>query len=136
MRRSQKLIQSTPWLPVAIFPLLMAASSCGALDPTLSTINAEVFEGSCAFESCHGGPSPESDLDLSSVEAAYATLIDVPGEAADVVRVVPGDPDNSLLYQLLLTEVEDARKMPVGAQLPDNELEAIRQWIEDGAENN
>lgn len=136
MRRPQKLLRVTPYLLVAVLPLLMAMESCGALDPTLTTIYDEVFQGSCAFESCHGGPNPESDLDLSSTSAAFATLIGVDGEEADVVRVVPGDPDNSLLYQLLLAPVGDARQMPVGDQLPDPEIEAIRQWIEDGAENN
>jgi len=115
----------------------MAAESCGALDPTLTTIDEEVFQGSCAFESCHGGANPEAGLDLSSAAAAFTSLIDVPGEESDVVRVVPGDPDNSLLYQVLLTSLgPDLRQMPIGDQLPDIEIEAIRQWIEDGAENN
>jgi hypothetical protein len=136
MRSSRALLGPIPYLLAAVVPLLLAVASCNALDPTLTTLDEEVFQGSCAFDSCHGGPAPQAGLDLSSTSAAFATLVNVDGEDADVVRVVPGDPDNSLLYQLLLVGVEEARQMPVGDQLPDNEIEAIRQWIEDGAEDN
>jgi len=49
------------------------------------------------------------------------------------LRVVPGSPDTSLMYQLLWAPGGDVNQMPVGYQLPDAELRAVRDWIIDGA---
>ncbi len=138
MRRLQNpWIAAAPYLVAAFVPLLMAAD-CATIEPTIGAIQTEVFDGSCAFGSCHGSPTFEADLDLeTSAAQSCVNLVGVesaenPGE----MRVIAGDPDNSLLYQALLTEIGDVRVMPPGGandRLPDNEIEAIRQWIEDGA---
>jgi hypothetical protein len=112
---------------------------CGgdSIEPTLSSIHDKIISRSCNSESCHGGSSPEADLDLSTVESSYNALV---GHVADVepsyIRVVEGDPDNSLLYLVLLGTVGSLDQMPTGYELAADEVEAVRQWIEDGAENN
>jgi len=121
----------------ALLCLLLALTiplvACDApLDPTFEVINDEVFASSCAFSSCHDADAPEADLDLSSEEAAWASLQE-PSVESTMARVVAGDPDNSLLLQALLREVDDVGQMPPGVTVPDRELDAIRQWIEDGA---
>lgn len=115
------------------FPLLGCPAE-EALDPTLDAIQSEVFELSCAFSSCHGGNAPQSELDLQNKQSSFDTLIDVEGKDASLVRVVPGDPDASLLYQSLLDDVEGVGLMPRDGELESYKIEAIRQWIEDGAE--
>ncbi len=105
-------------------------------EPSLTNIQERLFSESCAFSSCHGGNDPESGLDLSSAALSFDTSIDVEGVDAAMVRVVPGDAENSLMYQALLDEVEGVRLMPVGDDIDAEEIEALRLWIEDGAPNN
>lgn len=107
------------------------------IDPTFPSIQENVFDQSCAFSSCHSGYAADGELDLTA-GAAYANLINVPSEEEDGwVRVVPGDPDASLLYQALLGPVGEVGQMPDGYTPEDPydpaKAEAIRQWIEDGA---
>jgi len=117
----------------------LGQESCGepAVEPTLSSLQEVVFYPTCGqFESCHGGPNPQSDLDMSSAESTYAGLInvdseEVPGE----IRVVPGDADASVFYRLFFSSEGEARQMPIGYELTDEELEAVRIWIDDGAAN-
>jgi len=51
-----------------------------------------------------------------------------------VAQVVPGDPENSLLYKVLIGD--GAPQMPPGNPLPDEMIQTIYDWIEQGAQNN
>ena len=79
---------------------------------------AAMFNGRCV--SCHSGVNAEAGLDLSSYEAVLAG-----GKSAPAV--VPGDPDASLLIQR-----QSEPKEHFGQVLAD-ELDALREWIADGA---
>lgn len=104
------------------------------LDPTLDAIQAEVFSKSCHFSTCHGGDGAQSGLRLDNAQDSLDTMIDVDGVDANMVRVVPGDAENSLLYQTLLQAVEDVDLMPKSADgLAQYKIDAIKQWIDDGA---
>jgi uncharacterized protein DUF1553/uncharacterized protein DUF1549/cytochrome c len=46
--------------------------------------------------------------------------------------IVPGDPDKSLLIQAV-RQTDDKLKMPKGGQLAPAEIEALVQWVRDGA---
>lgn len=106
------------------------------LDPRLSVIQDEVFTPSCALSSCHDAGGPEAMMDLSSAAASHANTVDVTGSLAEVVRVIPGDPDGSLLVQAIEgTAPAPINRMPVGLVLEDEKIDVIRQWIEDGAAN-
>ncbi|MGB5809716.1 MAG: hypothetical protein WBG86_04245, partial [Polyangiales bacterium] len=95
----------------------------------------------CTASVCHG-ETTEGGLDLRT-ESAYANLINVPGESADLVRVFPGDEDSSLLYLKLAAKTDGidlgplgitGSSMPVtGDALTDEELALIRAWIRGGA---
>lgn len=99
------------------------------------------FQGNCVH--CHNGSDgPSSSYDLSPAVALDA-LIEQPTEgsaSAPGIRVVPGDPDASILYQALVNNLaeeddgeggEEAKAMPpVGVQRKDAEMiETIRLWI-------
>lgn len=77
---------------------------------------------------CHAGPSPSGDLSL--VEgSSYAALVEVPSEGdPGLVRVQPGSPEDSYLFQLLASGA-----MPVGGSLSDVDLENVKTWISQGA---
>jgi mono/diheme cytochrome c family protein len=82
----------------------------------------QIFRENCI--ECHGADEPKGGLDLRTHTALAAG-----GQSGDVV--VPHQPQKSMLY-LLVTHAEDPpmpRKKP---KLGDDELELIRQWIEDG----
>lgn len=129
------------FLPFVLTSLVTVfALGCGSgdpVEPTLTSIHDKIIQRSCNSEACHGGSTPEGDLDLSTAESAYAALVGVTSDVEPTyTRVVQGDPDNSLLYMVLLGTVGSLDQMPPGFALAADEVEAVRQWIEDGAENN
>lgn len=93
------------------------------------------LQGNCAH--CHnGGDGPSSAFDLRH-EAALDNLIgrETQGEALAGTRVVPGEPDESVVY-LALSRAEDAEDIqampPVGVQRVDAAaVELFQHWIED-----
>jgi hypothetical protein len=103
------------------------------IGPTLAQIQAVIFTPSCATSNCHAGGSPAGGLNLEDGNS-HAALVGVPstGNAA-VNRVEPGQPDNSYLVQRIDGTVTP--RMPLGgAALSTEEIDAIRQWITDGAQ--
>ncbi len=121
--------------------------------PTLSSIASHVIVPIC--EECHIGVLPDGNMDLSAPDLRGTLLSVTKGpkcvpEAADAgvapyVRVVPGDPDHSVLYTKLAAKAGliampmCGEPMPKGAQrhaLTQAQLDAIKQWILDGAQDN
>jgi hypothetical protein len=49
--------------------------------------------------------------------------------------VVPGEPDNSLMWLKLAVDAPCGQQMPVGGQLSQKARDRIRAWIEMGAKN-
>lgn len=90
-----------------------------------------IFAVSCTTSDCHGGSSPEANLSLKKGEAR-AALVNVKTVSycgSDGVRVIPGDPENSCLWQLIRDDV-----MPLeGRPLSSSQKKAIYQWIVAGA---
>jgi hypothetical protein len=114
--------------------VVLAAACPGGVEgeTTFSALRRDIFEPRCGLTGCHGGAQPERGLDLR--ENAYATLVGVASvEDSSVLRVSPGNPDASLLFQVLQRDVGNTRKMPPGAQLSDNDVARVRVWIEAGA---
>ena len=112
------------------------------VEPTLNSIQNEVFEVSCNFEGCHATSAEGSagNLTLES-NTAYAQLVGVEasqGEAAamGLVRVVPGSADESFLVIKLEGEFEDSLGDPMpqfSSSLEQSQIDAIREWIDKGA---
>jgi hypothetical protein len=134
-----------------LFPVLLALSaSCGGSDdspvqPTLSDIQARIFNGSCTFSSCHTAFARRGNLVLQSGQS-FNNLVNVPADHAKAkernkIRVVPGNPLSSFLYQKLdqspaLLAPDEGDPMPqVGQRLPQQRIDAVRMWIERGAPN-
>lgn len=91
-----------------------------------------IFSARCAIAGCHVTPSPQAGMNLSS-GASYSSVVNVPAIVfGPGLRVVPGDPDASILYQLI-----SAGTMPaLGGPLTAAQIETIREWIAEGAEDN
>ena len=72
---------------------------------------------------CHNGTEPPNLEDMVS----YDELLNG--------YVVPGDADASILYKSLLG-IDGISLMPPGSQWPDAKINAVRDWINQGALNN
>ena len=115
------------------------------LQPTFSSIQREIFDttdssGRLACVNCHTsvGRIPPAGLDLTG--NSYARLVGISSvERPGVLRVAPGDPDNSYIVHKL-----EGRSDIVGTRMPrgtgpfltDGQMRVIRRWITEGAPNN
>ncbi len=102
------------------------------VDPNLSSIQKNVFNAYCV--GCHSGVSAQGNLDLSAGKA-YANLVNVPSSASGLKRVVPGNSAQSYLMKRL-TAADGETVMPPGGKLAQPIIDAIQQWIDDGAKEN
>jgi hypothetical protein len=106
------------------------------IEPTLTSIQDFVFTPICS--GCHtgpqGGPLP-GGMDLTSVGMSFTALVNVPSiQNAAIDLVEPGDPDNSYLIQKLEGTAPGTTRMPLFQNpLDQDTIDAIRQWITDGA---
>jgi hypothetical protein len=82
-----------------------------------------VFKKHCL--ACHNDDRERGGLDLSTIEGIKA------GGASGVV-VVPGKPDESLLYTLA-AQLETPKMPPNKPKIPQRDIDLIRRWIEAGA---
>jgi len=108
--------------------------------PTLSAIQVDIFEGrGCASSSCHDNDLPEASLDLSSATASESNLVGINSvQLTEMLRVAPSDSGSSYLMNKILgvDMALGTSRMPLndeGIVLCEPEINAIRQWIDDGA---
>ena len=102
------------------------------LTATLSSIQANIFTPICAR--CH---PPNQGQDLRDGKS-FASIVNVAShEQPAVLRVKPGDPDNSYLYQKITGAAGiSGSQMPLGGSLTAAQIQAIHDWILAGALNN
>lgn len=116
-------------------PIGSDGSTGGAISADFESIQENVFTPICS--KCHIGASAPEGLQLDAAHS-YNLLVDVPSvEQPDLDRVKPGDPDDSYMVRKIegLAGI-DGGQMPLGeAPLPQATIDAIRQWITNGAPN-
>lgn len=98
-----------------------------------ATIQREILTPRCA-NSCHYGSTAPQGLRLEE-GFAYDMLVNVASvEVPDLLRVEPGNPDFSYLVQKIDGTATAGVRMPAdGTVLAPEQIDAIRQWITDGA---
>ncbi len=107
----------------------------GGLQPTLTSIQENIFNLNCALSNCHGS-SPQRELDLRE-GAARTNLVGVDSRGQpEFLRVDPGNPDDSYLVMKLEGDPRIiGSRMPLGREpLSSEEIAVIREWILGGAE--
>jgi len=131
---------------VASLLMLWVVSACSGgsrsnsnptIDPKLTVIQQRVFQQSCVFSSCHGADTPQKGLNLSG--SIYTVLVNQPSvEVPTRMLIVPGDPSGSYLFEKISNDhpTSGARMPYTSSPLPDYEITAVRDWIEQGAQNN
>jgi hypothetical protein len=108
------------------------------LGPTLDQIQAVIFTPSCATAGCHSAGSQAGGLSLADADASYADLV---GQFSNAVGqdmsilVAPNDPDNSYLIMKMENagSISGDRMPPVGAAIPQADINQVRLWITNGA---
>ena len=76
---------------------------------------------------CHGPDKQESGLRLDKRQEALAG-----GDTGPAI--VPGDSTSGLLLKFVQSEDAEQVMPPQGDRLTDEQIELLKQWIEDGAE--
>ena len=137
------------FLAAAGVALLLALAACGGggedtpppaappvqgLQPTLASIQANVFTPSCAKSLCHTGPGAQAGLNLDP-GFSWANLYNIASsQDMSYTRVIPMDPDGSFLIQKLEGPLVGGRMPADGPPfLQQATIDVIRQWIQDGA---
>lgn len=132
---------------IALSFLLLGVFHCGdgdkeeAVQPIFSEIQRKIFNVSCT-SSCHGTEN-SGGLDLRA-DSSYDQLFSVDpvnpaARAKGYKRVFPGDPGKSFLVHKLRGTLEPGMgsRMPLtGGSLSENKIQAIEQWIREGAKKN
>lgn len=106
--------------------------------PSFSRDIAPLLRSQCA--GCHLTGDEPGGMKLYPA-AAYQTLVNTPSKESPLKRVAPGQPEQSyLLHKLRGTHLDaggSGVQMPFGqAPLPEDKLQLIRLWIEQGAAEN
>ena len=105
------------------------------LAPTLASIQDHVFTPTCAKAGCHSGATPRAGMNLEAGNSA-ASLINVASTGDPTkTRVIPSNPDGSLLIMKLEGTQTVGLRMPRDGPpyLSQETIDVIRQWIADGA---
>ena len=139
---------------IVVIGLSIAAAGCDEslsdvagptpnLTPTFASIQRDIFEaadssGRPACSACHnpnGGAFRQVGLDLST-SGSYDSLVGVPSRQKGLLRVAPGDPENSYLLHKLegRTDIIGNRMPNRGPYLSDGQLAIVRRWIQLGAQ--
>jgi hypothetical protein len=113
-------------------PVPPGGGNGGPLTADFASIQDHVFTPICTV--CHAGGSAPQGLRLDAANS-YALLVGVPStEVPSILRVKPGDPDNSYLIQKLEGHASVGAQMPFGGPpLSADTIAVMRQWIVDGA---
>jgi Bacterial Ig-like domain len=116
-------------------PISAGGSSGGPITADLQSIQDNIFTPICS--KCHIGAGAPEGLQLDAAHS-YNLLVGVPSvEQPTLLRVKPGDPDDSYMVHKIegLAGITGGQ-MPLGeTPLPQATIDAIRQWITNGAPN-
>jgi hypothetical protein len=101
-------------------------------DSDFEQIQATVFTPICT--QCHIGANAPQGLRLDAANS-YAMLVNVASnEVPSLLRVNPGNPDQSYIVHKIQGNAAVGGRMPLGqAALPQDRIDLIRSWIAAGA---
>jgi hypothetical protein len=128
-------------IPACLVAAAVAIAACGGGEGdavAFEDVQAVFEDNGCV--SCH--PTVNSSLDLRAGRS-YEDLVGIRAlEDPTLYRVVAGDPERSFLYLKLggAAPVADipaigTRMPPRAPPIPEEDMETIRKWIEDGAKD-
>ena len=117
-------------------PIVPGSGGPPPLSADFESIQENIFTPICSV--CHAGASAPEGLRLDAANS-YNLLVGVPStEVPSLLRVKPGDPDDSYIIQKLEGHAAVGAQMPFGCPttqpcLSSSTIAFIRQWITNGA---
>ena len=105
---------------------------------TLTMVQEQIFNLSCARSGCHGNGSSSAGLQLDE-GLTYGEIVNVPSvQQPQLDRVEPNDPGASYLWLKVIDDpsIQGGRMPPSGSPLSQDQLDLLRGWIEAGALDN
>jgi hypothetical protein len=105
------------------FTFLLSTSLFAQID--YATEIAPIFTNNC--NSCHAGGGNGFD------SSPYDDLIASSSTNYDSKHILAGNPDNSPLVDKIEANPQFGSRMPQGGSLSSDEISKIRQWIQEGA---
>ena len=107
---------------------------------TWDDVRAIFGAAGCAVSGCHGSSNPSGGLgNLTNENTGYNELLNEDvfcGGSSYGSRVVPGAPDSSFLVAKIEGFYDCGSPMPLVGSLSPDDIDAIRSWILDGAQQN
>lgn len=106
--------------------------------PTLTSLQSTIFTPRCALPFCHATDSPQQGMPLSQ-GMTFASTVGVNAiELSGFKRVAPNDAASSYLYMKVAGDprIVGSRMPADGTTLSASEIEAVRAWIDAGAQDN
>lgn len=98
-----------------------------------SDISPILSSRGCLGSGCHGTPGGSGGLTMGS--GSYAAVINASGDNGDII--VPGNANTSNLYLKVTASPPFGSRMPLsGTPLTDDQINSIRDWINQGALDN
>jgi hypothetical protein len=95
----------------------------GGVSSEYQRVFDEVISPKC--RACHSGDRSAGGLRLESQDESYSVLLSG--------YVVPGEPDSSLLVERITLDIDDDSLMPPNAQLNDDKVSIVVDWVLAGA---
>jgi hypothetical protein len=115
------------------------STGVGGAGPAFAEVHAILEAGGCTNGYCHGGGTGTL-LMTADADGTYAELVEQPAGGmlcgpSGLMRVMPGDAENSLLWQKVAPGVTPCgdKMPPQAAPLGDAQVETVRAWIAGGA---
>ena len=102
------------------------------ISPTFSDIQNKIFNKSCAVSGCHDG-----SIYPTLKESAFNKIVNRQSSKG-ILLIKPNDPDNSYLLQKVSVNGKiNGSRMPLNnPPLSKEAINAITEWINNGAKNN
>lgn len=122
---SEHIVESTPSIDQEKEDIIVA--------PKFSEIQTNIFNQSCAFSGCHVSGSVSPNLSGNS----YSNIFNK-ASSTGKDYIEPNDLANSYLLQKIIgSSGINGSRMPLRASaLSQTQIDALSDWINDGAQNN
>jgi hypothetical protein len=105
-------------------------------NPSFAQDIQSIFNTSCAVSGCHNNTA-EAGLNLTQ-GVSYANIVNVDStQVPSKKRVLPNDAQNSYLVEKIEGRQSVGSRMPINrGNLSSTQIQNIRNWINQGAQNN
>lgn len=104
-------------------------------NPSFATNIQTIFNSSCAIGNCHDNTAQGGLVLLSG--QSYGNLVNVPSSGEpNRTRIIPSDADNSYVVVKLEGRQNVGERMPLTGSISSTQLQNIKNWINQGAQNN